>query len=177
MKKLLTLIVLAGGLNFCQAQQSFNTEATSTQEVPPNNLTTIDGTYAAGGFTLTGTTLTVASGFYGYSYAPTVISIGAAAAGDPLGATLFNLNIDPDQFPVGGGLVDGTFSGSGTLTPPEVTELENGDLYVNIQTSVSQASSQPGEVRGQLSQVPEPATMTLMGLGSMAWMAMRRKKI
>ena len=173
---ILTLVGIAGSLGVCQAQQPFMATATSTQEVPANDLTSVDGTYAFGNFTLTGDTLSVSAGFYGYSYTPTSITIndGPPTANGP---AVFSLNIDNDSFPVGGGLYDGTFSGSGTLSPTQVTDLEDGNLYVNIQTAVSMGASQPGEVRGQILQVPEPCTMTLMGVGSLTWLAMRRRKI
>jgi hypothetical protein len=174
MKKILVLIVAAGSFNYCQAQ-NFQAALSSLNEVPPNSLSSSEGTYGLGNFTLSGTTLIVAGGFYGYSYTPVSITINDG----PLtgnGPTLFSLNIDNDKFPVGGGFFDGTFSGSGTLTPTEVADLDSGNLYVNIQTAVSQGSSQPGEMRGQLNPVPEPATMTLMGFGSLAWLAARRKK-
>ncbi len=176
MKKLLTLVAVAGSLNLCQAQQTYQATLSSLNEVPPNSLSTIEGTYGLGNFSLTGTTLSVTAGFYDYSYAPTVISIndGPPTANGPI---LFDLNIDNDAFPVGGGLYSGTFSGSGSLTPSEVTDLGDGDLYVNIQTAVSVGAGQPGEMRGQLQEVPEPATMSLMGVGSLAWLAMRRRKV
>jgi hypothetical protein len=86
---------------------------------------------------------------------------------------LFTLTVDPDAFAVGGGEYDGTFSGTTTLTSQQISDLNGGDLYANIQTATY---STPGEIRGQITGVPEPVTMTLMGVGSMAWMAMRRKK-
>jgi hypothetical protein len=173
MKKLLTLMAVAGSLNLCQAQ-NFSSTLTSTQEVPPNDLTSADGTYGFADFTLSGTTLSVTSGFYGYSVGdPTLITVNDAPPGFNAVSPLFDLTIDADEFSVGGGLVDGTFSGSGTLTPSEITDLNNGDLYVNIQTA---SVSSPGEIRGQITTaVPEPATMTLMGVGSLVWLAKRRR--
>jgi len=173
MKKLVALIALASSLNLCQAQ-TYKATFSGTQEVPPNSVTGSDGTYALANFILSGTTFTVSGGFYGYSIGiPTSITINDAPPGFNALTPLFTLTIDPDAFPVGGGQYDGTFSGSGTLTPGEITDLDAGDLYGNIQT-VSYES--PGEVRGQISSVPdEPMTMTLMGVASLACMALRRK--
>jgi len=86
---------------------------------------------------------------------------------------LFDLTINNDETVVNGGLIDGSFAGSGTLTSQQVTDLNNGDLYVNLQTS----AMPQGEVRGQITAVPEPGSMTLMCAGSLTWLAARRKKI
>jgi hypothetical protein len=173
MKTLLMTLGIFGSLTLARGQ-SYMATLTSLNEVPPNSLSTTEGTYGIGNFTLTGTTLTVTGGFYGYSYPVTVVSLddGPPTANGPV---VFDFTIDNDAFPVGGGFYDGTFSGSGTLTPSEVTDLNDGDLYVNIQTAVSAGAGQPGEIRGQL--VPEPATLTLMGAGSLAWLAVRRRKV
>jgi hypothetical protein len=173
MKKLLTLIAVAGSLNLCQAQ-SYTATFTGTQEAPPNGLTGSEGTYAYANFTLSGDTLTVTGGVYANSVGiPTTITINDAPPGFNAMAPLFDLTVDPDAFSVGGGEYDGTFSGSGTLTSTEINDLNSGDLYANIQTTTY---ASPGEIRGQIGAVPEPVTMTLMGVGSLAWMAMRRKK-
>jgi hypothetical protein len=172
MKKILTLVVVAGGLNVCQAQ-NYTADLTSTQEVPPSNISSVEGTYSFANFTLSGDTLTVTSAFYGNMVGdPTEITVNDAPPGFNASGPLFALTVDNDMTTVSGGLVDGTFSGSGTLTSGEVTDLNNGNLYVNIDTTAVPT----GEVRGQITAVPEPATMTLMGIGSLAWLAKRRKK-
>jgi len=177
MRKKLILIVIAiaivGGRNLCQARQSFIAALSSLNEVPPNNLSTMDGTYGVGYFSLMGLTLSVTGGFYDYSYPVAEISL---YDGPVSGPTLLQLNIDPDVSPVGGGLFAGTFSGSGVLTSAEVTDLENGDFYINIQTDVSEMAAQPGEMSGELTEVPEPGAMILMGSGSVTWLATRRRK-
>jgi hypothetical protein len=175
MKILLTILGISSSLTLAHAQ-SYSAALTSLNEVPPSSLSTVEGTYGFGNFSLSGTTLTVTGGFYGYSYTPTVISLndGPSTANGPI---LLNLNIDNDAFPVGGGFYDGTFSGSGTLTAGEITDLNDGDLYVNIQTAVSQASEQPGEMRGQLGVVPEPSTVALVGTGLLSLLSIRRRKV
>jgi hypothetical protein len=192
MKKILTLIAVAGALNICHAQ-TFNAALSSLNEVPPNGMSTSDGTYGIASFSLSGDTLSVTSGFYGYSFAPTVASAapngttpteisindGPATANGPV---LFYLNVVADQFPVGGGLYDGTFTGSGILNSSEITDLESGDFYVNIQTANSIALEQPGEIRGQLEPtiqaVPdEPVTIYLLGASSLAGLALRRRMV
>jgi len=172
MQIILTLAAVFGGIHICQAQ-NFTATATSDQEVPSNGNTTSQGAYGFGDFTLSGNTFTVTTGFYGnIDGDPTVITISDAPPGFNAAGPLFALTVDSDETTVNGGLIDGTFSGSGTLTAGEITDLNNGDLYVNIATTPFPA----GEVRGQITAVPEPATMTLMAVGSLSWLAMRRKK-
>jgi hypothetical protein len=175
MQKTLILILMAvfGGQNFCQARQSFIASLSSLNEVPPNNMSPMDGTYGVGYFSLSGLTLNVTGGFYDYSYPITEISL---YDGPVAGPVLLQLNLDPDASSVGEGLFAGTFSGSGLLTSSEVSDLENGDFNINIQTGVSQMANQPGEMSGALSEIPEPGTMVLMGAGSVTWLAIRRRK-
>jgi hypothetical protein len=178
MKKILTLIVIAvlAGNNICQARQSYIANLSSLNEIPPTNLSPTEGTYGIGYFSLSGLTLSVIGGFYDYSYP--VVEVSLYDGPVTVGATpAFQLNIDPDASPVGGGFYAGTFSGSAVLSPSQLTDLEGGNFWVNIQTGVSQMAGQPGEEDGEiLSEIPEPATMILMGAGSVTCLAMRRRK-
>jgi hypothetical protein len=189
MKKLLTLIVVGGSFGVCQAQ-SFTVAATSQQELPldSENYTSLDGTYAAANFTFTGnagggTLSTTSDGFFGYSYLPTEIDVddAFAAGANGSGPTLFTLSVVfGDAIPNSGGLYNGLFAGSGALDAQQVTDLENGDLYLNLQSAFSQEAGQPGEVRGQINGVPDECgtmTMMLMGVGSLAWLVMQRRKV
>jgi hypothetical protein len=170
MKKFLTLIAVIGSASLCQAQ-NFTANFSGSQEVPPNP--NGPGTYAFANFTLNGTTLSVTSAFYGNSAGdPTSITVNDAPPGFNAASPLFDLTLNNDETTVNGGFIDGSFTGSGTLTAGEITDLENGDLYVNLAT----AAMPQGEVRGQITAVPEPGTMTLMAVGSLSWLAMRRKK-
>src|ERR1700677_3431072 len=100
MKKLLTLIAVVGSLNVCWAQ-TFTAALSGTQEVPPNNSTSLDGTYGLADFSLSGTTFTVTSGFYGYSIPATEIAVSDAPAGFNALTPLFHLTIDPQELYVG----------------------------------------------------------------------------
>jgi hypothetical protein len=129
-----------------------------------------------GYFSLSGTTLSVTGGLYDYSYPVAEISLYDGPV--TLEATpLFQLNIDADANPVGGGFYSGTFSGSANLTSSEVTDLEKGDFYINIQTGVSEMEEQPGEMDGELGEIPEPSTIILMGVGSVTFLGLRRRKV
>jgi hypothetical protein len=175
MKKILTLIAVAGTCSVCHAQ-NYQAILTGTQEVPANNLTSTDGTYSFASFSLSGNVLSVTSAFYGNSVgAPTVITVNEQQPGF-VGPQLFELNIDNDEVN-NGGFVDGTYSSSAgsetyQLTGTDLAALNDGGLYVNIAT----AAEPNGEIRGQITAVPEPASLTLMGIGSLAWLAKRRKK-
>jgi hypothetical protein len=179
MKKLLTLIAVAGSLNVCHAQ-FYTSTLTSQQEVPvgANHDSTTYNTGAAADLSLNGSTLTVSEGVFGNLLGePNPVSGVTIDVGLPgvQGSALFNVPV-AFEFAEGGGLFFGSFGGSVTLTGTEISELNSGDLYLNITTPTQNPITPGGEVRGQITSVPEPATMTLMGVGSMAWLAMRRKK-
>lgn len=68
----------------------------------------------------------------------------------PLGmnaGVILPLNVVPGSPPTGG-----TFNGGGTLTAPQVNDLVNGLLYVNVHS----AALPGGEIRGQLTPVAPP---------------------
>ncbi|NMH59142.1 CHRD domain-containing protein [Alteromonas ponticola] len=75
------------------------------------------------------------------------------------------------------GTTDGTISGdwrfddaSNPLTDALANELMAGNIYINLHTE----NFNPGELRGQLVAVSEPAALLLIGSGLL--FAMRRKK-
>jgi hypothetical protein len=64
------------------------------------------------------------------------------------------------------------------ITPAQIGQLESGLFYVNVHTAVFPG----GEIRGQLepaATVPEPTTVTLLGLGALglAGYVWRRKRL
>jgi hypothetical protein len=72
----------------------------------------------------------------------------------------------PVLFPFSG--VPNTISGSipeqvFSITAAQITDFEAGLFYMNVHDSVFPA----GEIRGQLTATPEPATLALLGLGSL----------
>ncbi len=64
----------------------------------------------------------------------------------------------------GTGGTSGTFGGSGTLTPAQVTDLCNGLHYLNIHT----VTSPGGEIRGQIVQAPKVPAMGIAGFAVLA---------
>jgi hypothetical protein len=59
------------------------------------------------------------------------------------------------------------------LTTGQITDLQAGNLYVNIRDSVFPS----GEIRGQLEAVPEPSTLALAGIGALAFLAARFRQV
>jgi hypothetical protein len=141
------------------ATLSFEANLDGFQEVPPNASPAF-GLLDATVNTVSGA-LTVTTGTYqdllGGSNA---VTINDAAVGSN-GATLFSLTLDSP------GTTSGTFSGGGTLTAPQIADVEAGKLYVNIRSQVFPS----GEIRGQLLSVPEPSTLILAAIGGLALLA------
>ncbi|MCC7435207.1 MAG: CHRD domain-containing protein [Methanoregulaceae archaeon] len=66
----------------------------------------------------------------------------------------------------------GTVTGNGVFTPAQVANLLSGLNYVNIHTSTFPG----GEIRGQITAVPEPGTLAALGLGAAAFLRRRRAR-
>jgi hypothetical protein len=70
------------------------------------------------------------------------------------------------------GVKAGTFDGSATLTSQNITDLNAGLLYINIHSSTFGG----GEIRGQITTVPEPSTYALIGASALGALALRRRR-
>jgi hypothetical protein len=135
------------------------------QEVPPHNTPgfgSADLTLNAGtGFV----SINAGTGIYADLLAgATVVRLQDAAVGAN-GPTLFTFTLDTP------GNTSGTFSGSvGALTAGQITDVINGNTYLNISDSVFPS----GEIRGQILAVPEPGSLAI--LAGMGLLAMRRRR-
>ncbi|HEY5232586.1 MAG TPA: CHRD domain-containing protein [Verrucomicrobiae bacterium] len=165
MKTILTLTVLIGGLTGALAQGTlqFDVNLSGSNEVPPNSSLG----FGSGTLTLSGNSLDYLfslSETFQNSAQPTDVTInGPADPGSP-GSLLFDLGAPTFitiQPPPGG-----YYSSSGTLnnlTGTEISDLESGLWYVNVFTS--SGNYPDGEIRGQITPVPEPSALALLGLG------------
>lgn len=135
------------------------------QEVPPHNTPG----YGSADFTLddVADTLTVNAGTGVYAdllAGATVVRLQDAAVGAN-GPTIGTFTLDTP------GNTSGTFSSSvGSLTAGQITDILNGNTYVNIADSVFPS----GEIRGQILSVPEPGSLAI--LGGAGLLAMRRRR-
>ena len=159
-KRLLILGAFLATMLPASAQTSFEALLDPSQEVPPHNTPA----YGSADFTLSGTTLSINAGTGIYNdllAGATRVSLNDAAPGMN-GPTIFTFTLDTP------GQTSGTYEGSGTMTAGQITDLNNGNVYINISDSVYPS----GEIRGQLEAVPEPSALALLAVGSLGLSAL-----
>jgi hypothetical protein len=165
MKNILFILFTLASLASVEAQGilQFTVNFSGANEVPPNG-STGDG---SGTLTLNAATLDyLFSGtvFFQGGAQPTDITINGPAATGSIASVLFDLgvpNIFAIQPPPGVAYsLQGTIN---SLTGTQISDLENGLWYVNIFTSSGDYPD--GEIRGQITPVPEPSALALLGLG------------
>ncbi|MFO1459033.1 MAG: CHRD domain-containing protein [Verrucomicrobiota bacterium] len=112
-----------------------------------------------------------AYGLFGFNpltgdYTGSHIHLGAPGENGPVLVDLASIHI-----PVGPR--SGIYSGNVTLSQAAESALFAGNLYMNIHSTAFPG----GEIRGQLTVVPEPGTVALgvLGLGALAWASRRRE--
>lgn len=167
MKKQIVTLALAAAVStgIASAQTTYDAFLTGSQEVSAN------GSPATGFGTVVlnaaQTQITVDESWSGLTAPATASHIhGPAGVGTNAGV-LFPFAGVPAA--TSGSIPEQTFA----ITPTQVTELQDGLFYMNVHT----ATFPGGEIRGQLTVVPEPSTWALLGLGlaGVAW-RLRRKK-
>jgi CHRD domain/PEP-CTERM motif len=134
------------------------------QEVPPHNVP---------GFGFAELTLDTVTGFVtltNSSYQDlignsTAVTLNDAPVGSN-GVTILSLTLDSP------GTTTGTFSGSGTITAGQVTDMIATNTYINIRSNVFPS----GEIRGQLFLVPEPSSVMLACSGIIGLIVIGRRR-
>ena len=192
---IVTLLVLALGVAAYAVPITFTATLTGAQEVPPNASTaTGSGTFVLNdamtaltysitvfGLDVTGSQ-TVGTGdnlVAAHIHAPAPPGVNAVVVFGFFGAP-FNDN-NPNDFvltPFGSG-VGGTFSGkwdltegNGTTLGAQIPNILAGNAYVNFHTSQFPG----GEIRGQITPVPEPRASALLLCGVAGLIAFLRRK-
>ncbi|MFN7927310.1 MAG: CHRD domain-containing protein [Blastocatellia bacterium] len=145
----------------------------AANEVPPKDTNTFKGTGTATVVvdTVTGK-VTVTVNFSGLSGAYTGGHIHCCAApGSNAGIIVpFDAFLTGPADKLSGSLTN--YSPATPLTAAQIAGLLNGQAYVNIHT----AANPGGEIRGQLTAVPEPGTLLLLGAGLVSVAARLRKR-
>jgi hypothetical protein len=161
MKNLFALVCLCVG-----TAQAVDFQYTATlngaAENPPNAAT---GT-GVGLFTLDGSLFTYDVSYSGLTGTPTAAHIHGPALPSANAGVVFGINPDGSLTAAAG-----RYFGTANLTAPQIEALNDGLWYVNIHS----ASFPGGEIRGQVTVVPEPSTVVLGVLGTGGLLLLRRR--
>jgi hypothetical protein len=167
---LLAVALLLPG-TFARAQViSLTATLNGAQEVPPNNSTGLG--FAA--FSLSGTTMVSAVTIPSTTPLTSPIAGATINMGAPgvVGPVLHTLTVTAVL-----GLTSGSFADIWTgITPAQATALQTGNAYINITSN----AFPNGEIRGQISVVPEPGTLTMVAgvvavVTGGAWLRRRKR--
>jgi CHRD domain-containing protein/PEP-CTERM motif-containing protein len=166
-KQLIALALAAGFWNgIASAQTTYQAFLSGSQEVGPNaSPATGFGTVV---LNAAQTQITVDESWTGLTAPATASHIHGPAGVGTNASVLFPFSGVPAA--TSGAIPEQTFA----ITPTQVGYLQSGLLYMNVHD----ANFPGGEIRGQLTLVPEPGTWALFGLGSLglAWVMRRRAK-
>jgi hypothetical protein len=161
-----------------QGTIEFDATLAGSSEVPPNN----DPTTCIGQCWLTGDSLSFLVNVPAVTFTPDNAYIqgpGLAGANGPiifdLGGSVFHAGSEfgippyyaffsPPSGPAG--------AGPFTLTANQINELESGEWYINV----TSFTSPDGQLRGQLTETPEPAVVALLGLSAVVMVLFRKTK-
>ena len=170
MKKRIVILTLTAALwtGVSSAQSTFQATLTGAQEAPTPNASTATG---SGTVVLNAaqTQITVDESWTGLSAPASASHIHGPAAPGVNASVLFPFSGVPAA--TSGSIPEQVFA----ITPSQVIQLENGLFYLNVHD----ANFPGGEIRGQLTLVPEPSTWALLGLGAggLLWSLRRRAKL
>jgi hypothetical protein len=140
-----------------------------SQALPPNS-----SSRAANGWAYLDPNFTFNAGILIANYdGITAVSLFRSTSASDLGKKLFDLPPGPVAVGIGSsgwGQYFGTDVDK-TLTPIEAGDLRSGLWWITVITP----EFPNGEIRGQLSAVPEPSTFELVGFGATAFLILKRR--
>ena len=180
MKRILILLSLITCAITAQAQGTFQFTATlsGANEIPPNS----DPTICTGLFSLTGNSFSFLINVPALTFNSVSASINGPALPGGTGPVIFDLG--GPIFHGGSGLgsppvyvffspFNGVFgAGPFTLSNPQINDLESGHWYVDVTSETMPA----GQLRGQITPVPEPSAWGLLCAAGIAFWAWQRKR-
>lgn len=154
---------------FAQGTFQFSVILNGANEVPPNSSLNSGN----GQFTLNDSLLSWSVGLPDLSFTPIGANVYGPASTSQTAPSIFSLGTPTTgPGPQGGTLT--LYSDSITLTAPQISDLQSGLWYVNILSDAFPA----GEIRGQITAVPEPSTLGLFGIAGAVLVgnALRRRR-
>lgn len=169
MKKIfLTFLTLSGIVAaYAQGTFQFTVSLNGANEVPPNASTAT----GSGTLSLSGTTLNYNFGGL-WTFPVTTGSINGPANSGSTAPVLFDLGAPSFAVPNPPDPGGYTFVGAiNNLTTPQMNDLLAGLWYVNVYST----TYPEGEIRGQITPVPEPSAFALAGLGAGALLLLRKR--
>ena len=143
-----------------------NADLSGTSEVPPNSSSSV-GTAS---LTLSGNAVSYTVSAILFSTLPVDAGLFGPAVAGQVAAMVFDLGT-PSVSAVGGNNFV-TYSGTVALTTQQVSDLKANLDYISVATT----GYPGGEIRGQVTLLPEPSSAVLLGLGAgLAWLYRRKQ--
>jgi len=150
-----------------QGTTEFTVALNGAYQVPPN----ASAYTGSGSLSLQGGVLNYSIGIQAPFFFPTGASVHGPALPGQNAAPVFGLGPGTIFDPGPGTPGSLAYLGSQNLTQPQINDLLAGLWYVNL----SSDAFPNGEIRGQITVVPEPSTLALVTLGGAALLLVRRR--
>jgi hypothetical protein len=168
MKKIFIAIgILSVAVTAAQAQV-FSADMRGANEIPPNSSSSI----GSGSFVLTGDSLSFSVNALLAGTLPVDAGVFGPASPTQTAPMIFDLGTPTVSLAGGNAFV--SYSGVEALSPAQVSNLLSDLDYVSIASTGAGYSG--GEIRGQVTLLPEPSSLLLLGLGAgLVWNARRKK--